>query len=1168
MKKLLFGLIAGLFAFSGQSQPQVLQGDYAHAIAPGAAEVRMKTKLAIPNYIAFKPGERIAFESWENYIKTQFQLPESYDFSLLNVIHDELGMSHYRYQQSFSQKAIEMAHLIVHVKNNEVYSINGLAYRTSLNSNTSLSEADALDFALSAMGANAYKWQDPAEEAHLKWETGDSEASYFPKGELVYMGKDASELPEDLVLCYRFNIYATDPLGRKEIYVDAQTGEIQMEEELIHTNIPGIANTGYSGTQTIITDSFGDGLFRLRETLRGNGIFTYDMNKSTSHAQAVDFIDSNNVWNNFNANKDQFATDAHWGAEVMYDYLDSIHNRNSIDNNGFALRSYVHYGNNYNNAFWDGQRMTYGDGNSTTNPLTSLDIAGHEIAHGLTNFTSALIYRKESGALNESFSDIFGAAVEFHGKPSVANWLLGEDIGSAFRNMANPNQYSDPDTYNGLNWIGQLNCTPTNGNDWCGVHTNSGVQNYWFYLLTVGGSGTNDIGNSFSVNGIGIVPAAKIAYRNLTVYLTPGSDYNDAVFYGIKSAIDLFGSCTPEVEATTNAWYAVGLGNAYTPGVSAQFAATFDSIYCSVPALVSFSSNSNNVANFRWEFGDGDTSDLPKPVHVYDSVGLYTVSLFVDGGVCGSDTIIKTAYISVDTNNFCSYSMDRNSKKVLTDCSARLYDNGGLNSNYEVQSYDTVTISPANADWIELIFDTLSIETGYGANCNHDYLEIFDGASTSARSLGRFCSANMPDTIRSSSPSVTLVMASDNLVSASGFIMEWFCQTSAQAPMAAFEQQFDSTCTGRNKFYDHTQGGVSSWLWNFGDGNTSTEQNPRHEYQSNGTFTVSLTATNSQGSSTSTSKQVYVNRPAMPITRNDTNCINGNFKLAASGPGTHRWFVDQSSKQILTSADTFRLNALSQDTSLYVESFNQAARVIGVPIFITGSGMQSDTTAELYFDVQKPTLIESVILRSNRRGDRRIDLKNNQGEIIDSRLINVPNIPTQISLNFEVAPGTNYSLSIGNRNPGAYVNTTGANYPYQFSNFMSITGSSMGSGAFPFFYYFIARELPCISPRALVQAVIDTSCIITGIDQSSLLEQEISVYPVPSSYQVNVDLPGNELVDNLRLFDLQSRAIKPAVRLSGNRLEIQMANLPEGIYLLRFTYGGELVQKKIIKVNQ
>jgi Zn-dependent metalloprotease len=131
--------------------------------------------------------------------------------------------------------------------------------------------------------------------------------------------------------------------------------------------------------------------------------------------------------------------------------------------------------------------MTYGDGNGTTfTPLTAIDITAHEIAHGLTSNTSNLVYSNESGALNESFSDIFGVSVESFANNNTLNWIIGEDAtpnGNGIRNMSNPNAFADPDTYLGTNYY-----TGTQDNG--GVHTNSGVQNFWYYLLTVGGTGT------------------------------------------------------------------------------------------------------------------------------------------------------------------------------------------------------------------------------------------------------------------------------------------------------------------------------------------------------------------------------------------------------------------------------------------------------------------------------------------------------------------------------------------------------------------------------------------------------------------------------------------------------------------------------------------------------
>ena len=212
--------------------------------------------------------------------------------------------------------------------------------------------------------------------------------------------------------------------------------------------------------------------------------------------------------------------------------------------------------------------MTYGDGSGTYfDALTSIDVAAHEIGHAVCETSANLVYQKESGAMNEGFSDIWGACVEYYAAPSKSTWLIGEDIErrsghAALRSMSDPKSEGQPDTYGGTYWVNP-SCTPTDQNDYCGVHTNSGVLNHWFYILAVGKSGTNDIGNSYNVSGISIDKAAKIAYRLENVYLSANATYANARTYGIQAATDLYGAGSPEEIATTNAFYAVGVGAPY-----------------------------------------------------------------------------------------------------------------------------------------------------------------------------------------------------------------------------------------------------------------------------------------------------------------------------------------------------------------------------------------------------------------------------------------------------------------------------------------------------------------------------------------------------------------------------------------------------------------------------
>jgi len=530
----------------------------------------------------------------------QGKMTTSNSAQLKHAEQDNLGFEHVRYQQTYAGIPVEHATYVMHVMNGLVKSQNGKwikDFPSGLQTAPSLSKAAALKKATDAVGARVYKWELPAEEAFIKKEQNDPQATFFPKGELVYFSGEEDVVPSQLRLAYKFDIYANLPLSRQYVFVDAVTGKILGKRELIHTtNAAGTATTAYSGVQSITTDFTGT-TYRLRETGRGNGINTYDMRLAgTNYAAAVDFTDADNNWNNVNANKDQYATDGHWGTEKTYDYYFTKFNRNSVDNAGFALNSYVHtnlvafgYGNNIN-AFWDGSRMTYGDGGTsgatTYTPLTALDVCGHEITHGVTERTSNLVYSKESGAMNEGFSDIFGTAIEFYAKGASGNWLIGENIGAAFRNMSNPNQFSQPDTYGGTFWVNTTSCTPTNNNDQCGVHTNSGVLNFWFYLLSQGGSGTNDISNAYTVTGIGIDKAAAIAYRTNTFYLISTSTYANARTAAIQSATDLYGAGSPEVIATTNAWYAVGVGAAYNS--------------CGTPTGLASSGLTNTGATVSW----------------------------------------------------------------------------------------------------------------------------------------------------------------------------------------------------------------------------------------------------------------------------------------------------------------------------------------------------------------------------------------------------------------------------------------------------------------------------------------------------------------------------------------------------------------------------------------
>ncbi len=566
----------------------------------------------------------------DQVFKDQLKLNPNSSFRKTTTENDKSGFVHEKYQLFHNNVKVEFATYTLHSNKGTLVSMAGEFYPTDNAITTpALTNQEAFNKAITKIGANSYLWETPAEAAAFNYSK--------PMGELVLLPNSDNQT---LKLAYKFDVYATNPVSRGDIYIDAITGDVLFYNATIKhlgafshgksgrnlnkkaTNssaflVAANADTRYSGTQSIQTSLSGSS-YILADASRGLGVSTYNMQKGTSYTAAINFTDIDNNWTALeynNVNKDNGALDAHWGAEKTYDYWATIHGRNSYNNAGAAIKSYVHYSSAYDNAYWDGSVMTYGDGSGTYfDILTSIDVAAHEIGHAVCSSTSNLTYQKESGAMNEAFSDIWGACVEYFAAPTKSTWLIGEDIERrtghlSLRSMSNPKTELQPDTYKGTYWA-SVTCTPTSNNDYCGVHTNSGVLNHWFYILTLGKIGTNDIGSSYNVSGIGIDKAAKIAFRTESVYLTANSTYANARTYGIQSATDLYGINSPEVIATTNAFYAVGVGAAYvTPDLIVPTAPTSLAATGTTPSStnLSWTASTDNVAVTGYTIYQGTT---------------------------------------------------------------------------------------------------------------------------------------------------------------------------------------------------------------------------------------------------------------------------------------------------------------------------------------------------------------------------------------------------------------------------------------------------------------------------------------------------------------------------------------------------------------------------------
>ncbi len=358
--------------------------------------------------------------------------------------------------------------------------------------------------------------------------------------------------------------------SRLATFVDARTGTVLRREEEI-VNVDGTGQSLYGGTVPLKLTQSGS-TYQLKDPTRGN-TYTTDMNNGTDSFACQLFgsgcktgtifsSPDTSFGNGTTSSRESAGVDAQYGTNMTWDYYKLTFGRNGIFNNGSGSYNRVHYGSGYVNAFWDGTKMTYGDGDGVNyGPLTSLDVAGHEMTHGVTENSANLTYSGESGGLNEATSDIFGTMVEFFAANAndPGDYLIGEEFDLkqhvGFRRMDKPS--SDGSSYD---------CWSATAGQ-ADVHYSSGIGNHFFYLLAEG-SGAKTINgvshnsptcNGSTVAGIGRSAAASIWYRALTVYMTSSTNYKGARTATLNAAKDLYGTGSTQYAAVGAAWSAVSV---------------------------------------------------------------------------------------------------------------------------------------------------------------------------------------------------------------------------------------------------------------------------------------------------------------------------------------------------------------------------------------------------------------------------------------------------------------------------------------------------------------------------------------------------------------------------------------------------------------------------------
>ncbi|MFF0464135.1 M4 family metallopeptidase [Streptomyces mexicanus] len=463
-----------------------------------------------------------------------------------DVVRDTDGTVHTRYERTYAGLPVLGGDLIVHTskagKTEGVTKATGAAIKVaSLTPKVAAATAQKQALGLAKDAGSAETTADQGPRKVIWAATGKPVLAY----ETVVGGLQDDGTPNEL-----------------HVITDAATGKKLYEYQGIET---GTGKTLYSGTVTLGTYLSGS-TYQLYDTSRG-GHKTYNLARRTSGTGTL-FTDADDVWGTGTASSsssDQTAAaDAAYGAQETWDFYKNTFGRNGIRNDGKAAYSRVHYSSNYVNAFWDDSCfcMTYGDGSGNTHPLTSLDVAGHEMSHGVTSVTAGLNYSGESGGLNEATSDILGTGVEFYANNASdpGDYLIGEKIN--INGDGTPLRYMDKPSKDGASadyWSSSVGSKD--------VHYSSGVANHFFYLLSEG-SGAKTINgvsynsptyNGSTVTGIGRAKALQIWYKALTTYMTSTTNYKAARTATLNAASALYGSGSAEYNAVAAAWSAVNV---------------------------------------------------------------------------------------------------------------------------------------------------------------------------------------------------------------------------------------------------------------------------------------------------------------------------------------------------------------------------------------------------------------------------------------------------------------------------------------------------------------------------------------------------------------------------------------------------------------------------------
>ncbi|MCB9246889.1 MAG: M4 family metallopeptidase [Flavobacteriales bacterium] len=566
-------------------------GHFAFASEPDWQKLNINNIFGVPWSGEATPGTELdaqTFIAW--YTSTWF--PDAgIQFELLECKEDAIGMSHCRYKQTAHGYDVQHGLILLHLKNGLVQSFNGEIYTVESEPGIIPDYAEARNKFLQTYPANLER-SFPDEADNLK---------------PVYCRGDEAHAA---TLCYRFRTATADGSSDDIFFFDIVKNKIvRLEPQVIHTDSTGSATTFFRGRQTIVADHVGANSFRLKENKRP--LNTYDA------ALGKYLTDTDNVWD---TKGKEIAGDVHWGMGKLHDFMKQKFNWDSYANRKDSMSAVLNFSSG-GNAFWNlsGNYATFlVNGSASVKPCAALDVVGHEFGHGIADENAGLVYSGESCMLHESFGDITGTLLERYVDSTKSNWLLGEEVwNGGIRNIQNPKAFKHPMTYL--------------GSGWGGCHASGGVQNYWFYLMAMGDTGTNDKGLNYAIQGLGIEKATQIIFRAMFYYVTPNTTYPEMAAHTLKATKDLYGSCGPELKMTWEAWQAVGIEDTTVKLTDLSHGIVAPTLKCTdLPTEVHFRSKGDPSRKLWWDLGYPDTSNALDVRKTFTQYGNYTIFLMTE----------------------------------------------------------------------------------------------------------------------------------------------------------------------------------------------------------------------------------------------------------------------------------------------------------------------------------------------------------------------------------------------------------------------------------------------------------------------------------------------------------------------------------------------------------